>query len=145
MTAVEWHEYLVRLAVEAGADAERASERMAQCAQTFALLTSDVEAPMLAPGGAADVLANARELRIAEMELRALTGLPHRLRERKQADRRVSRARRALDAVLGAREPWSSLVDRGLSRWCDESGDSAAYARHEGPVPGASVFRGGAQ
>lgn len=73
MTAAEWHAYLIRLAVEAGADPVRASERMAQAAQTFALLAPETAEP--AP----------------------------------------------LDAF------------------------SAAYARHEGPVHGASVFRGGAQ
>lgn len=41
MTAAEWHAYLIRLAVEAGADPVRASERMAQAAQTFALLAPE--------------------------------------------------------------------------------------------------------
>lgn len=143
MTAAEWHEYLVRLAVEAGADRDRASERMAQAAQTFALLAPEThESASIAPGGAADVVAAARELRIAEQELRARWVLGGHPRERKRADRRVARARRELDAVLGARVPWSVHVERGLARWAGDESDafSAAYARCTDVVPGAEVF-----
>ena len=95
MTAAEWHAYLIRLAVEAGADPVRASERMAQAAQTFALL-----APETAESAPLDAFSQADERRRVGAKLR------ERLAEGGESGRRLVRVQPVYDerfvALTGA-------------------------------------------